>query len=76
MLIDGHPIREFRIEALRRAIGYVPQETFLFSDTIGANIGFGSEGADANDIRQAAAIAGIGQEIEDFPEQYSTLVGD
>jgi ATP-binding cassette subfamily B multidrug efflux pump len=76
VLIDGRPIREFRLEPLRRAIGFVPQETFLFSDTISSNIGFGSEGADAEDIRQAAAIAGIDEEIEAFPERYSTQVGE
>ena len=76
VLIDGHPIHEFRLEHLRRAIGFVPQETFLFSDTISSNIGFGSESADTEIIRQAAAIAGIDQEIEAFPERYSTLVGE
>ena len=76
VLIDGHTIREFRLDPLRSAIGFVPQETFLFSDTIGANIGFGGEGVDTENIRQAAAIAGIGQEIEAFPERYSTLVGE
>jgi ATP-binding cassette, subfamily B, multidrug efflux pump len=76
VLIDGHPIQEFRLEHLRRAIGFVPQETFLFSDTIISNIGFGSESADKEIIRQAAAIAGIDQEIEAFPERYSTLVGE
>jgi ATP-binding cassette, subfamily B, multidrug efflux pump len=76
VLIDGRPIREFPLELLRRNIGFVPQETFLFSDTIRENIAFGAEDATDADVRRAAEAASIGTEIESFPEGYKTLVGE
>ncbi len=76
VLIDGRPIREIPLEVLRRHIGFVPQETFLFSDTIRENIAFGAEHAADADIRRAAAAASIADEIESFPDGYDTLVGE
>ena len=76
VLIDGRPIREFPLELLRRNIGFVPQETFLFSDTIRENIAFGAEHASLEDVRRAAEAANIATEIEAFPEGYKTLVGE
>jgi ATP-binding cassette, subfamily B, multidrug efflux pump len=76
VLIDGRPIREFPLAVLRRNIGFVPQETFLFSDTIRENIAFGSEKATDDDIRRAAEAANIADEIESFPDGYNTLVGE
>jgi ATP-binding cassette subfamily B protein len=76
VLIDGHPIREFQLEHLRRNIGFVPQETFLFSETIGGNISFGTENATPEQVREAAEIAGLARDIEAFPEKYATLVGE
>ena len=76
VLIDGRPIREFPLAVLRRNIGYVPQETFLFSDTIRDNIAFGAEDATLEEVRRAAEAASIGAEIEDFPDGYNTLVGE
>jgi ATP-binding cassette subfamily B protein len=76
VLIDGRPIREFPLAVLRRSIGFVPQETFLFSDTIRENIAFGAEHATMEDIRRAATAASIAAEIEDFPDGYETLVGE
>ena len=76
VLIDGHPIREFPIETLRQNIGFVPQETFLFSDTIRENIAFGKEDASLNEVESAAAGANIAQDIEGFPESYGTTVGE
>ena len=76
VLIDGRPIREFPLEVLRRNIGFVPQETFLFSDTIRENIAFGTEDATDDEVRRAAEAASIAAEIEGFPEGYSTLVGE
>jgi ATP-binding cassette subfamily B multidrug efflux pump len=76
VLIDGRPIREFPLAVLRRNIGFVPQETFLFSDTIRENIAFGSEKATDDDIRRAAEAANIADEIEGFPDGYNTLVGE
>jgi ATP-binding cassette, subfamily B, multidrug efflux pump len=76
VLIDGHPIREYSLAWLRRNIGFVPQETFLFSDTIRENIAFGVEEATDEDIRRAANIARIASEIESFPDGYDTTVGE
>jgi ATP-binding cassette, subfamily B, multidrug efflux pump len=76
VLIDNHPIRAYSIETLRRNIGFVPQETFLFSETIRENIAFGKEDATLEQVREAAAGASIAADIESFPEQYSTVVGE
>jgi len=76
VLIDGRPIGEFPLEVLRRHIGFVPQETFLFSDTIRENIAFGAEQATDADVRRAAEAANIADEIESFPQGYNTFVGE
>jgi ATP-binding cassette, subfamily B, multidrug efflux pump len=74
--IDGKPVREFSLGPLRRQIGFVPQETFLFSETIRENIAFGKEDATDAEVGSAAEAANIAQDIEEFPEQYRTLVGE
>jgi ATP-binding cassette subfamily B protein len=74
--MDGIPIREYPLAELRRNIGFVPQETFLFSETIRENIAFGVQNASDEEVRWAADAASIGNEIESFPEQYKTLVGE
>ena len=80
VLIDGQAIRQFPLDSLRRQIGFVPQETFLFSDTIRENIAYGiaSESGEASldDIKLAAAAANIAWDIESFPEGYNTTVGE
>jgi ATP-binding cassette, subfamily B, multidrug efflux pump len=76
VLIDGRPLREYPVELLRRNIGLVPQETFLFSDTIRENIAFGKDHASDAEIHQAAEAANIAADIEAFPDQYKTLVGE
>jgi ATP-binding cassette subfamily B protein len=76
VFIDGHPIRDFPIDFLRRNIGFVPQETFLFSDTVRENIAFGVEDATDAAIRHAAEAANIAADIEGFPDQYATMVGE
>ncbi len=80
VLIDGRPIRQFPLDALRRHIGFVPQETFLFSDTIRENIAYGIAQEDGEatpeEIQAAAEAANIAQDIESFPEGYSTTVGE
>jgi ATP-binding cassette subfamily B protein len=76
VLIDGRPIREFPLEVLRRNIGFVPQETFLFSDTIRENIAFGAQDATEAEVRRAAEAANIAADIEGFPDGYNTLVGE
>jgi ATP-binding cassette, subfamily B, multidrug efflux pump len=74
--IDGKPVREYPLEPLRRQIGFVPQETFLFSETVRENIAFGKEDATDEEVGTAAEAANIAQDIEEFPEQYRTLVGE
>jgi ATP-binding cassette, subfamily B, multidrug efflux pump len=76
LLIDGRPIREYPLETLRRNIGFVPQETFLFSDTVRENIAFGVEEATDDQVRGAAEAASIAADIEGFAEGYGTLVGE
>jgi ATP-binding cassette, subfamily B, multidrug efflux pump len=76
VLIDGRPIREYPLALLRQNIGFVPQETFLFSESVRENIAFGVEGADDAAVRAAAQAASIATEIEEFPEQYKTMVGE
>ena len=76
VLIDGRPIREYPLETLRRNIGFVPQETFLFSDTVRGYIAFGSELATDEEVRAAAEAASIAADIEAFPAQYETIVGE
>ncbi len=76
VLIDGCPIREFSVESLRGSIGFVPQETFLFSDRIRENIALGVKSATDEEIHEAAEAANIAQDIESFPERYRTMVGE
>ena len=76
ILLDGADLRELDPAAVRRQIGFVPQETFLFSATVSENIAFGVEGATAAEIRSAAQIAGLAADIEGFPEGYNTMVGE
>jgi ATP-binding cassette, subfamily B, multidrug efflux pump len=76
VLIDGQPIREYSIDFLRKNIGFVPQETFLFSESVRENIAFGVEGAADDEVRAAAQAASIAEDIEGFPEQFQTLVGE
>jgi len=76
VLIDGRPIRDYPLESLRQNIGFVPQETFLFSETVRENIAFGKEDATDEEVRDAAEAANIAADIEGFPEAYKTLVGE
>jgi ATP-binding cassette, subfamily B, multidrug efflux pump len=76
VLMDGHPIREIPLQTLRANIGYVTQETFLFSETLAENIAFGVEKSEAPNIARAAAVAGLADDINAFPKQYETLVGE
>ena len=76
VLLDGEPIRQFPLETLRSNIGVVPQETFLFSDTIAHNVSFGAHDASDQQIEDAAGIAHIRTEILEFPKGFQTLVGE
>jgi len=76
LLIDGRSIREYPLAELRRAIGYVPQDTFLFSDTLRENIAFGVNEALDEHVLEAAEIASISGEIQAFPQRFDTMVGE
>jgi len=76
ILIDNIPIQEISINKLRKSIGYVPQENFLFSDTIQENIAFGKEKADSTEVKQAAAHAQLLENILSFEKQFETMLGE
>ena len=76
ILLDGRPLRGVPLQQLRSQIGFVPQETFLFSDSIEHNISFGKPDASAEQVESAASIAHIRSEILEFPRGFSTLVGE
>jgi ATP-binding cassette subfamily B multidrug efflux pump len=76
VLIDGRPIRDYSISTLRKNIGFVPQETFLFSERIRENIALGVDESSDRQIHDAAEAANIAADIEAFPEGYQTLVGE
>lgn len=76
LFIDGKSIREWPLAALRRAIGFVPQDAFLFSDTLRENISFGVEEATLEAVEDASHVANIAGDISDFPGRYETIVGE
>ncbi len=76
VLIDGRPVRDYSLSSLRRNIGFVPQETFLFSDRIRENIALGVDSATDSEIHNSAEAANIAVDIEAFPEAYDTMVGE
>ena len=76
VLIDERAIREYTLASLRKNIGFVPQETFLFSDRIRENIALGVDSATDQQIHHAAEAANIATDIESFPEGYDTMVGE
>lgn len=76
ILIDQKDIRRYQVADLRRQIGYVPQDVFLFSDTIANNIGFGLDHPDRSLIEQAAKDADVYQNIVDFPKGFETMLGE
>jgi ATP-binding cassette, subfamily B, multidrug efflux pump len=76
VLIDGRSIREWPLDTLRRAIGYVPQDTYLFSETVGENIAFGLPNFDVERVRAAAEVASLDSDVQEFPAKYETMVGE
>jgi ATP-binding cassette subfamily B protein len=76
VLVDGHPIDSIPLGLLRSSMGYVPQETFLFSETLAENIAFGVSRAAPGDIEEAAEEAGIAEDIAGFPKGFDTIVGE
>jgi ATP-binding cassette subfamily B protein len=76
LFLDGIDIRDLRLAVLRGAIGFVPQEPFLFSASIGDNIAFGTPAASREQIEQAAHVSRLDKDLEDFPRGYDTVVGE
>jgi ATP-binding cassette subfamily B protein len=74
--IDGMPIERIPLEALRRDIGYVPQETFLFSDTLRENVAFGVSPDGDEAVRWASGVAQLSKDVAEFPEGFETVVGE
>lgn len=76
VLVDDYAVEDYPLAQLRSSIGYVPQETFLFSDTLEENIAFGVEKAERAEVEWAAEIAGLSEDIRGFPDGFETLVGE
>lgn len=76
VLIDGHNVKEIPLEVLRKSIGYVPQETFLFSDTLANNIAYGLNGYDKELIYEVSEIAQLTKDVKDFPDGFDTILGE
>lgn len=76
LFIDGIDIHKYPLDQLRSSIGYVPQETFLFSDSVKENIAFGVPKAEQTEVEEAAEIAGLADDIAGFPDRFEALVGE
>jgi ATP-binding cassette, subfamily B, multidrug efflux pump len=76
VFVDGVDVRDYPLAQLRSAVGYVPQETFLFSETLAENVAFGVEKAARADVEWAAEIAGLADDVREFPAGFETLVGE
>jgi len=77
ILIDGIDVKRYPLPVLRRAIGYVPQETFLFSVPLRENVGFGREKAlTDSELDWAGEVSQLGKDVEDFPARYDTMIGE
>jgi ATP-binding cassette, subfamily B, multidrug efflux pump len=76
LLIDGYPIKQIPIATLRSHIGYVPQETFLFSESIRENISFGQDSAEDHLVERVSDIAHLSGDVEDFPKKFDTVIGE
>jgi len=76
LFLDGTDINRIPLKRLRDAIGFVPQDSFLFSRTIGENIAYGREGASLEEVKEAAGLARLDGDLAGFPRGYETLVGE
>ena len=76
VIINGIDVRQIPLKLLRKSIGYTPQESFLFSESIKENIAYGLEDGDEHLVQQAATISNLTDDIEGFPERYDTMVGE
>jgi ATP-binding cassette subfamily B protein len=76
LYLDGKPLKEWPLAALRGSIGFVPQDTYLFGETIAGNIAFGLPTFTDEQVLEAAGIANLDGDIQDFPKRYDTVVGE
>ena len=76
VFLDGRDVRAIRIEALRSLVGYVPQESFLFSRSLRENLALGAEDASAVEVRRAGELVGLAEEVKRFPGGWETVVGE
>jgi len=76
LYLDGKPLKEWPLQTLRSSIGFVPQDTYLFGETVGGNIAFGLPEFTEDQVREAAGIANLDGDIQDFPKHYETVVGE
>jgi ATP-binding cassette subfamily B protein len=76
VFVDGISVRNYPLAQLRSSIGYVPQETFLFSDTLKGNIAFGVDKSDEAKVEWAANVAGLSEDVAEFPEGFEVMVGE
>lgn len=76
ILIDGYEIKKIPLKVLRESIGIVPQESFLFSDTIERNIAYSGDSIDENDVNEYSKIAGLYKDVKGFPNQFKTILGE
>jgi ATP-binding cassette subfamily B protein len=76
IFIDNTDIRQIPLQTLRQNIGYIPQETFLFSDSIAQNVSFGLGTAQEDQVQRATEISQIHEAIEEFPDKYKTILGE
>ncbi len=76
ILVDGKPVKSYQLSELRTSIGYVPQETFLFSDSIESNIAYSENKFDKDKVLQAAKIAQIYKDVDNFPRRFDTILGE
>ena len=76
LFVDGHDVNDVTIKSLRKGIAYVPQDNFLFSDTIENNISFGVQGVQEDEVKNAAVLAHVDDNIVEFKEGYKTILGE
>lgn len=76
VLLDGRSIREWPLETVRRSLGFVPQDTFLFTETLAENIAFGVENAGSREVEDAAQIADLYGDVADFSSKFETMIGE
>jgi ATP-binding cassette subfamily B multidrug efflux pump len=76
LYLDGRPLREWPLAALRSSIGFVPQDTYLFGETVGGNIAFGLPQLNDELIKEAAGVASLDADVADFVKSYETMVGE